>query len=183
MSEEAYIADKSTHVTSIHGGGFDLAFSTVRTFHFSSAGKHVDPYREPLPERDTYITLLRQDPSAPEATLKATFIWRAIADVHLDVRLRKDRPAFYDLLQKGSIGEELWDSLLAAERGLEGEVKEVRAEANTFVGGWGSLIFPTANEAIANERMRVMFDSTSKLRAEKCEHASMLVWFPNASFR
>jgi len=121
---------------------------------------------------------LQQDPPAPEVTLKAALVRRAIADVYRAVRFREDKPALQNLLQKGLVGDDLWNSLLAAERELEGEVREVCAEANTFVEGWGSLIFPTANEVIANEKMRTMFDSTNKLRAEKGEHISMLIWFP-----
>lgn len=41
------------------------------------------------------------------------------------------------------------------------------AEANTFVEGWGAIIFPTANEIIANEKMRQTFEQFAKLRAEK----------------
>lgn len=104
---------------------------------------------------------------------------RAIADVFRAVRFREDKPAIQNLLQKGLVGDGLWNSLMAAERELEGEVREVCAEANTFVDGWGSLIFPTANEIIANERMRAMFESTSKLRAEKGEHIPMLMYLPN----
>ena len=145
----------------------------------SSTGKHVDPYYESHPERDAYVTLLQQEPPVPEVTLKAALVRRAIADVHRAVRFREDRPALQNLLQKGSVGDDLWNSLLAAEKELEGEVKEVCAEANTFVEGWGSLIFPTANEIIANEKMRTMFESTSKLRAEKGEPAFSLMQFPN----
>ena len=102
---------------------------------------------------------------------------RAIADVFRAVRFREDKPAIQNLLQKGLVGDDLLSSLLAAEKELEGEVREVCAEANTFVEGWGSLIFPTANEIIANERMRAMFESTNKLRAEKGEHIFTLVLF------
>lgn len=104
---------------------------------------------------------------------------RAIADVFRAVRFREDKPAIQNLLQKGLVGDDLWNSLAAAERELEGEVREVCAEANTFVEGWGSLIFPTANEIIANERMRAMFESTSKLRAEKGEHISVFIYLPS----
>lgn len=151
--------------------------SDVHTFPSSSTGKHVDPYYESHPERDAYVTLLQQDPPAPEVTLKAALLRRAIADVYRAVRFREDKPALQNLLQKGLVGDDLWNSLLAAERELEGEVKEVCAEANTFVEGWGSLIFPTANEVIANEKMHLMFNSTNKLRAEKGEHLPMLIWF------
>jgi len=57
--------------------------------------------------------------------------------------------------------------LLAAERELEAEIMEVIAEANTFVEGWGTVIFQTANEMIANEKIRNLFEQSSGLRAEK----------------
>ena len=82
------------------------------------------------------------------------------------LRIREDKPALQNLLQKGSIGDELWNSLLAAEKELEIEIMEVISEANSFVDGWGQVIFPTANEMIANEKMRAVFERTAELKAE-----------------
>jgi len=42
----------------------------------------------------------------------------------------------------------------------------VVAEANSFVEGWGQVIFPTANEMIANEKMRATFERTPELKKE-----------------
>ena len=167
-----HIAGKSAHIINAY-----MKSLRSNCFHTLPTGKHVDPYYESHPERDAYVTLLQQDPPAPEVTLKAALMRRAIADVFRAVRFREDKPAIQNLLQKGLVGDDLWNSLLAAEKELEGEVREVCAEANTFVEGWGSLIFPTANEVIANERMRAMFESTNKLRAEKGEHICTLVSF------
>jgi len=64
------------------------------------------------------------------------------------------------------VGDDIWNSLLAAEKELEGEIMEVVAEANTFVEGWGSVIFQTANEMIANEKIRATFESTEERKAE-----------------
>ena len=71
-----------------------------------------------------------------------------------------------NLLQKGSIGDDLWNSLLAAEKELEVEIMEVVAEANTYVEGWGQVIFPTANEMLANEKMRSAFEQINEVKAE-----------------
>lgn len=71
-----------------------------------------------------------------------------------------------NLLQKGSIGDDLWNSLLAAEKELEAEIMEVVAEANTYVEGWGQVIFPTANEMLANEKMRSTFEQINEVKAE-----------------
>jgi len=148
----------------VFGGLFVFSFFSRKR----NAAKQYDHYFKSHPERDTYVTLLQQsDPPAHEAILKAALVRRAVADVGRALRIREDKPALQNLLQKGSIGDDLWNSLLAAEKELEGEVREVVAEANTFVEGWGAIIFPTANEIIANEKMRQTFEQFAKLRAEK----------------
>lgn len=89
-----------------------------------------------------------------------------MADVQRVLRIREDKPALQNLLQKGSVGDDLWNSLLAAEKELEAEIMEVVAEANSFVEGWGQVIFPTANEMLANEKMRAAFERTNEVKAE-----------------
>jgi len=90
-----------------------------------------------------------------------------MTDVSRVVKLREDKPALQNLLQKGSIGDDLWNSLLQAEKELEAEIVEVVAEANTFVEGWGTIIFQTAGELVANEKMRSVYDGTAASRASK----------------
>ena len=125
----------------------------------------VEPYFPSHPERDTYVTLLqRTDPPTSEALLKSALIRRAIADVHRVLRIREDKLALQNLLSKGSIGDDVWNSLLAAEKELETEILEVVAEANTFVDGWGTIIFQSANEIIATEKMRTIFEQTQEAK-------------------
>ncbi len=87
-----------------------------------------------------------------------------MTDVHRIIRLREDKPALQALLQKGSVGDDLWASLLAAEKELETEIMETAAEANTFVEGWGQLIFQTATEMIHNEKMRAQYEQQAVQR-------------------
>lgn len=82
------------------------------------------------------------------------------------MRIREDKPALQNLVQKGSVGDDLLNSLLAAEKEMEAEIIEVMNEANSFVEGWGPIIFPTANEMIANEKMRAIFEQTGDRRTE-----------------
>jgi len=98
--------------------------------------------------------------------LKSALVRRAMADVQRVLKIREDKPALQNLLQKGSVGDDLWNSLLAAERELEAEIVEVVAEANTFAEGWGSVIFQTAHEMIANEKMRALFERNADIRKE-----------------
>ncbi|KAF9264813.1 hypothetical protein L218DRAFT_957994 [Marasmius fiardii PR-910] len=131
------------------------------------ASQPLDPYFPSHPERNTYVTLLQKtDPPTPDVVLKAALVRRAMADVQRVLRIREDKPALQNLLQKGSIGDELWNSLLTAEKELEGEIVEVVNEANSFVEGWGPVIFQTANEMLANEQMRKIFESTIERKAE-----------------
>ncbi|KAG0705880.1 Pre protein translocase subunit Sec66-domain-containing protein [Suillus ampliporus] len=133
-----------------------------------NAGKIYEPYFSSHPERDVYVSLLQKtDPPTNEALLKAALVRRAMTDVSRVVKLREDKPALQNLLQKGSVGDDLWNSLLQAEKELEAEILEVVAEANTFVEGWGTIIFQSAGEMIANEKMRSVYEETAASRATK----------------
>ncbi|KAF7322922.1 hypothetical protein HMN09_00071700 [Mycena chlorophos] len=141
----------------------------LATFSFiyrrKTAAKTLPPYFPTHAERNIYVTLLQKtDPPASDALLKSALVRRAMTDVQRVLRIREDKPALQNLLQRGSIGEDLWNSLLAAEKELEAEILEVVGEANSFVEGWGQLIFPTANEMIANEKMRSLFEQNETLK-------------------
>ena len=137
-----------------------------------------EPYFPSHPERNAYITLLqKKDPPASDALLKSALVRRAIADVQRLLRIREDKPALQNLLQKGSIGDDLWNSLLSAEKELEAEIVEVVSEANSFAPGWGQVIFPTANEMLANEKIRAIYERTAETRAELGMTNRMLLQF------
>ena len=126
-----------------------------------------EPYFPSHPERNAYVTLLQQtSPPASDSLLKAALLRRAMADVLRVLRIREDKPALQNLLQKGSVGDELWNSLLAAEKELEVEIMEVVQEANSFVEGWGQVIFQTANEMIVWEKTKTVFDQTDTLKTQ-----------------
>lgn len=151
------------YVIIVFGGLF--IFSYFYRKHTST--RVYEPYFPSHPERNAYVTLLQMtDPPASDALLKSALVRRAMADVQRVLRIREDKPALQNLLQKGSVGDDLWNSLLAAEKELEAEIMEVVAEANSFVEGWGQVIFPTANEMLANEKMRAVFERTNEVKAE-----------------
>lgn len=117
-----------------------------------------------------YTTLVGMtDPPAHDALLKSALVRRAMADVQRVLRIREDKPALQNLLQKGSVGDDLWTSILAAEKEMEAEIGEVIQEANAYVEGWGSIIFQTANEMIANEKIRGLYEESLTLRPVKGE--------------
>ena len=135
---------------------------------FSPSDKVIEPYFPRHRERDLYVSLLQKtDPPTSDHLLKAALVRRAVTDVSRIVRLREDKPIVQNLLQKGSVSDDLLNSLLAAEKELEAEVLETMAEANTFVEGWGQIIFQTATEILHNDKMRSIVEQIGPLRAEK----------------
>ena len=129
--------------------------------------RRYEPWFPSHPERDIYISLLQQtDPAASEALLKAALLRRAVANVSRAFRVREDKVALSNLLTKGSIGDDLWNSFLSAEKELEAEIYEVVTEANSYVEGWGSIIFQSASEILQNEKYREIFINIPKKRAE-----------------
>ncbi|KAL7283482.1 hypothetical protein ACG7TL_002915 [Trametes sanguinea] len=148
-----------------------IVFGSLLVFSYfyrrRNARKVYEPYFPPHHERDVYFSLMQMtDPPAPETLLKAALVRRAMTDVTRIIRLREDKPALQNLLQKGSIGDDLWNSLLAAEKEMETEILEVAAEANAYVEGWGSVIFQTATEMMHNEKMRALVEQIPSIRAE-----------------
>ncbi|KAH9856990.1 Pre protein translocase subunit Sec66-domain-containing protein [Lenzites betulinus] len=148
-----------------------IVFGSLLVFSYfyrrRNARKVYEAYFPPHHERDVYFSLMQMsDPPAPESLLKAALVRRAMTDVTRIIRLREDKPALQNLLQKGSIGDDLWNSLLAAEKEMEAEILEVAAEANAYVEGWGTVIFQTATEMMHNEKMRSLVEQIPSIRAE-----------------
>lgn len=126
-----------------------------------------DPWWPSHPERDVYIALLQQtDPPTPDYLLKAALLRRAVADVARIHSIREDKQAATVLVQKGSIGDDVLSRLQAAEKELEAEILEIVAEANSFKEGWGSFIFQTASEILANEKTRQLCGAMAQRKEE-----------------
>jgi translocation protein SEC66 len=128
------------------------------------------PWFGPHLQRNIYLSLLHTESGTkiPESQLKAALLRRATEDIHRIVAIRQQKPALTQLLQRGSVGDELWQRFLRAEKEIEEELKDVVNEANGFQPGWGQIIFQTANE-IANNQMarKRMEELQSQVDAEK----------------
>ena len=61
----------------------------------------------------------------PDSVLKAALLKRAVEDIQRIVQLRQAKPALQTLLQRGSVGDELWQRFQRAEQEMEIEVKDV----------------------------------------------------------
>lgn len=81
----------------------------------------------------------------PETVLKAALLRRAAEDIKRVMAIRDQKQALSLLLQRGSVGDDLWQRFLRAEKEMEEEVRDVVNEV--------SLPSPpsTAGRNVANE--------------------------------
>jgi translocation protein SEC66 len=64
----------------------------------------------------------------PDSLLKAALLRRAQANVQRVLEIRNTKPALAQLLQRGSIGDDLWQRFLRAEQEMEEEIRDVISE-------------------------------------------------------
>jgi translocation protein SEC66 len=64
----------------------------------------------------------------PTSLLKAALLRRAMANVQRVLEIRNTKPALAQLLQRGSIGDDLWQRFLRAEQEMEEEIRDVISE-------------------------------------------------------
>lgn len=68
-----------------------------------------------------YLTLLHLDtnPPVPASLLKAALLRRATEDINRIITIRSAKHSLTQLLQKGSIGDDLYTRFTAAEKEIE----------------------------------------------------------------
>lgn len=91
-------------------------------------------------QRDIYFSLMHIEPSGnnsnkekkapavPETVLKAALLRRAGEDIKRVMAIRDQKQALSLLLQRGSVGDDLWQRFLRAEKEMEDEVRDVVQE-------------------------------------------------------
>lgn len=169
-----YLVTSTANEQPVRLAGNSPVVNTTNTQSLHNLDRKVESFFPTHHERNTYVTLLQKtNPPTADALLKAALIRRAIEDVRRAVRIREDKPALQNLIQKGAVGDDLWNSMLAAEKELEAEVLEVMHEANSFAPGWGQIIFTSAGEMVQNEKMTKQYMDIPKLRAEMGTFYSM----------
>ncbi|GAA5861684.1 hypothetical protein JCM8547_000704 [Rhodosporidiobolus lusitaniae] len=133
----------------------------------------AEPWFPPHKSRDIYVSLLSLDPPPPRPILVAALLRRAMDDVKLIWSVRDAKQSLQVLLQKGQIGDELWERFLLAEKELEAEIVEVVGEANTFEPGYGGKIFNVASDMVSHERWKDVYrDINKKREAENAKLSS-----------
>jgi translocation protein SEC66 len=70
----------------------------------------------------------KKDPKVPDSVLRAALLRRAIEDLHRLVQIRSAKQACSSLLQRGSVGDDLWQRFQRAEKEMEAELRDVVQE-------------------------------------------------------
>ncbi len=67
-------------------------------------------------------------PRVPESVLKAALLRRAVEDIQRLIQIKQAKQACTSLLQRGSVGDDLWQRFQRAEREMEEELRDVVTE-------------------------------------------------------
>lgn len=101
----------------------------------------LEPWFPPHVQRNIYLSLLHLEPQpglekatpVPESILKAALLQRATEDIRRILAIRNAKPALGQLLQRGSVGDDLWQRFLRAEKEIEAELRDVVEEVRTIL--------------------------------------------------
>ncbi|KAJ5744069.1 Pre protein translocase subunit Sec66-domain-containing protein [Penicillium manginii] len=157
-------------------------FSSLYRKRKAQKAMSLEPWFPAHLQRDIYFSLLHLDPSSqsekktpnvPESVQKAALLRRATEDIRRVMTLRNQKQALSTLLQRGSVGDDLWQRFMRAEKEMEEEVRDVVSEANAYTPNWGQTIFQSANEMMNNE----IYRQRIKEHEEKLEEER--VWWEN----
>lgn len=96
----------------------------------------LEPWFPTHLQRDIYLSLLHLEPepgkdkppAVPDGVLKAALLQRATEDIKRILEVRNAKQALSNLLQRGSVGDDLWQRFLRAEREVEAELRDVVEE-------------------------------------------------------
>ncbi|KAK1757660.1 putative translocation protein sec66 protein [Echria macrotheca] len=147
-------------------GGTFMTFSSIYRKRKAMESANLEPWFPPHLQRNVYLSLLHMEPEAgsekapkvPESVIRAALLRRAVEDIHRIIQIRTAKAACGSLLQRGSVGDDLWQRFQRAEKEMEEELRDVVMEANALAPNWGQIIFQSANEIAANTVLRERLD-------------------------
>ncbi|KAK0730681.1 Sec62/63 complex, subunit Sec66 [Lasiosphaeris hirsuta] len=147
-------------------GGTFMTFSTIYRKRKATQSANLAPWFGPHLQRNIYLSLLHMDPESgsekppkvPDSVIRAALLRRAVEDIHRIIQIRTAKASCSSLLQRGSVGDDLWQRFQRAEKEMEEELRDVVMEANALAPNWGQIIFQSANEIAANTVLRERLD-------------------------
>lgn len=114
----------------ILAGSFGVFTSLYRKRQAANAAS-LEPWFPTHLQRNVYLSLLHmEEPKVPDSILKAALLRRATEDIHRIVQIRNAKQALQVLLQRGSVGDDLWQRFQRAEKEIEEELRDVVNEVS-----------------------------------------------------
>jgi translocation protein SEC66 len=116
----------------ILAGSFAVFTNLYRKRKAANAAS-LEPWFPTHLQRNVYLSLLHmENPKVPDSILKAALLRRATEDIHRIVQIRNAKQALQVLLQRGSVGDDLWQRFQRAEKEIEEELRDVVNEVSGF---------------------------------------------------
>ncbi|KAG8470344.1 hypothetical protein KFE25_008765 [Diacronema lutheri] len=119
-----------------------------RRTHIDELDDYAYQFDLDTPQRLEYFSLVNARKEGKEApstnTLMVALLNRAAAVLPYVERVERDRPRLHKLHRHSYVPTSVLDELVASEHELQGEVEDVRAEAERLRAGWGREIFAQA---------------------------------------
>ncbi|KAK7419007.1 Translocation protein S66 [Neonectria magnoliae] len=153
-----------------------MTFSTIYRKRKAAESANLAPWFGPHLQRNVYLSLLHlqpedgaeKTPRIPDSVLRAALLRRAVEDIRRLIQIKNAKQACSSLLQRGSVGDDLWQRFQRAEKEMEAELRDVVTEANALAPNWGQSIFQSAHEMSANAALRTQIeDHLAQAESEK----------------
>ncbi|KAF4978046.1 hypothetical protein FZEAL_5511 [Fusarium zealandicum] len=143
-----------------------MTFSTIYRKRRAAQSANLSPWFGPHLQRNVYLSLLHltpedgdeKSPEIPDSILCAALLRRAVEDIRRLIQIKSAKQACSSLLQRGSVGDDLWQRFQRAEKEMEEELRDVVTEANALAPNWGQSIFQSAHEMTSNAAIRKELD-------------------------
>jgi translocation protein SEC66 len=128
------------------------ALSPLTSDHRAAKSSSLEPWFPSHLQRDIYYSLLhlqqpqssgkeKKAPAVPESVLKSALLRRATEDINRIMAIRDQKQALALLLQRGSVGDDLWQSFSRAEKEMEAEVRDVVQEVSCAMCSPGEAFY------------------------------------------
>ena len=109
---------------------------------FPAQSANLEPWFGPHLQRNLYFSLLQMESAGekgskiPDNILKAALLRRAVEDINRLMQIRTSKAALSSLLQKGNVGDDLWQRFQRAEKEMESELRDVVMEVCPHLHYW-----------------------------------------------
>ncbi|KAG7827602.1 hypothetical protein KL920_004365 [Ogataea angusta] len=121
-------------------------------------------------QREMYLQLKNQtEPKVNDKVLKAALIRRGAEAIRRMIKLKEIQQYVNVLYQRGSIGDDVYESFKLQSKLQELELNELAMEAESFKKGWAQTFFPVCQEVTINEALRRRLNSLEPMK-ESLDH-------------